>query len=59
MMYIPVEDMTKRRNDLQQKLKHFPTDSLRAKVLKDTVVEGIFYCALWHDLCITVSYVVH
>jgi predicted RNase H-like nuclease (RuvC/YqgF family) len=41
-----VEDMTKRRNDLQQKLKHFPTDSLRAKVLKDTVVEGVHATAL-------------
>ena len=42
-MHVPVEDMTKRRNDLQQKLKHFPTDSLRAKVLKDTVVEGTYF----------------
>ena len=35
-----VEGMTKRRNELQQKLKHFPTDSLRARILKDTVVDG-------------------
>ena len=35
-----VDTMTRRRNELQQKLKHFPTDSLRAKVLKDTVVDG-------------------
>ena len=35
-----VEEMTRRRNELQQKLKHFPTDSLRARILKDTVVDG-------------------
>lgn len=41
MVVTVVEEMTRRRNELQQKLKHFPTDSLRAKVLKDTVIEGM------------------
>ena len=42
MVVTVVEEMTSRRNELQQKLKHFPTDSLRAKVLKDTVIEGMY-----------------
>jgi hypothetical protein len=41
-----VEGMTKRRNELQQKLKHFPTDSLRARILKDTVVDGVHATSL-------------
>ena len=61
-MYVPVEDMTKRRNDLQQKLKHFPTDSLRAKVLKDTVVEGTYFIVrngMTSALLLPASCVVH
>ena len=40
-MHDVVEEMTKKRNELQQKLKHFPTDSLKAKLLKDTVIDGM------------------
>ena len=43
MCVCAVEELTRKRNELQQKLKHFPTDSLRAKVLKDTIVDGITF----------------
>lgn len=39
-MCTAVERLTRKRNELQQQLKHFPTDSLRAKILRDTVVDG-------------------
>ena len=35
-----VQELTKKKTELQLRLRHMPTDSLGAKILKDVAVEG-------------------